>query len=60
MKEIAIAALIIMFIGFCTISYLIAACLRLLERISVSIDIVRADSLRTFSTMRSKYRGNKK
>lgn len=59
MQTIMIALAMILIVGFCALSYFVAACLRALERIRDNMDILRADAVRTLSAIRSRSRNGK-
>lgn len=59
MQTIMITIAVILVVGFCAVSYFIAACLRALERIRDNMDILRADAARTLSAIKSRSRNGK-
>lgn len=59
MQSVMITIAVILIVGFCALSYFIAACLRALERIRDNMDILRADAVRTLSAIRSRSRNGK-
>lgn len=59
MQSVMITIAVILIVGFCALSYFIAACLRALERIRDNMDILRADAVRTLSAIRSRNRNGK-